>query len=561
MSAFDTLKSQMMTIMAIKHNETNMYSMIYSFVLIAIFEHIFGWMPAISKFIETHASKYFEKTKRDVEHKLGQNLSVEEKEYTIHYIRSFKNVGTSMNTSNPSSVQLEYECCDCLIEKMTQSEEACSLEFNKIYYVNHKNKFQIDKDIFVQIKKIIFTQENDLSTMDFVLSSKKYNLQQLHEYVDDVVKQNRIKKQNKLGDQLYYFDEIVKPIPKDNYGKPLYRMAPETLSFMHTKFFANKTIDNVFGPEILLVKNRLNMFINNPEWYTKKGIPYTFGLLIHGEPGCGKTSMCKVISNMTKRHIISIKLSDHTTKRQLHNLFFDERIIIEKPGNVQEQLIIPINKRVFLIEDIDCMTDIVLDRNSIMNKDIIHVKEEMHDDGITSFMNTNNSDDDCEYSTTIGGLQDQLSLERMKNENIKSLDTRIYTKKETNKKKEEQKKEEQIKKKEDNLDDKLTLSYLLNLLDGVLETPGRVLIMTTNYKQNLDKALIRPGRIDLDIDFKLCTNETIKEMIYHFYDTLEKDYLDNIQFMDNMYTPAEIYQIMFNNMNKPEETINKLKIK
>lgn len=37
---------------------------------------------------------------------------------------------------------------------------------------------------------------------------------------------------------------------------------------------------------------------------------------------------------------------------------------------------------------------------------------------------------------------------------------------------------------------------LLNVLDGVVDTPGRIVVMTTNYPEALDAALIRPGRID-----------------------------------------------------------------
>lgn len=40
---------------------------------------------------------------------------------------------------------------------------------------------------------------------------------------------------------------------------------------------------------------------------------------------------------------------------------------------------------------------------------------------------------------------------------------------------------------------------LLNMLDGVVDTPGRIVVMTTNYKDELDPALIRPGRIDKDL--------------------------------------------------------------
>lgn len=40
---------------------------------------------------------------------------------------------------------------------------------------------------------------------------------------------------------------------------------------------------------------------------------------------------------------------------------------------------------------------------------------------------------------------------------------------------------------------------LLNVLDGVVDTPGRIVVMTTNVIDVLDDALIRPGRIDKKI--------------------------------------------------------------
>ncbi|KAF3061785.1 putative mitochondrial chaperone BCS1-B [Daldinia childiae] len=50
---------------------------------------------------------------------------------------------------------------------------------------------------------------------------------------------------------------------------------------------------------------------------------------------------------------------------------------------------------------------------------------------------------------------------------------------------------------------RLSLSGLLNILDGVASQEGRVLIMTTNHLEKLDKALIRPGRVDMIVRFGL----------------------------------------------------------
>ena len=47
--------------------------------------------------------------------------------------------------------------------------------------------------------------------------------------------------------------------------------------------------------------------------------------------------------------------------------------------------------------------------------------------------------------------------------------------------------------------DELNLAGLLNVLDGVVDTPERILIMTSNHPEKLDPALVRPGRIDKTI--------------------------------------------------------------
>lgn len=48
----------------------------------------------------------------------------------------------------------------------------------------------------------------------------------------------------------------------------------------------------------------------------------------------------------------------------------------------------------------------------------------------------------------------------------------------------------------------VTMSGLLNTLDGVASQEGRVLIMTTNHIEKLDEALIRPGRVDKKAEFQ-----------------------------------------------------------
>lgn len=67
------------------------------------------------------------------------------------------------------------------------------------------------------------------------------------------------------------------------------------------------------------------------------------------------------------------------------------------------------------------------------------------------------------------------------------------------------------------LRDELNLSGLLNVLDGVVDTPGRILIMTTNHPEKLDAALIRPGRIDKKLILGYMRAEDVCNMLEHYF--------------------------------------------
>ena len=73
---------------------------------------------------------------------------------------------------------------------------------------------------------------------------------------------------------------------------------------------------------------------------------------------------------------------------------------------------------------------------------------------------------------------------------------------------------------------RLTLSGLLNAIDGVATHEGRVIIMTSNCPEQLDPALIRPGRIDEHIRFNLATREQISELFLAMYSS-NPDYSTN----------------------------------
>ena len=64
---------------------------------------------------------------------------------------------------------------------------------------------------------------------------------------------------------------------------------------------------------------------------------------------------------------------------------------------------------------------------------------------------------------------------------------------------------------------RLSLSGLLNALDGVGVQEGRLLFATTNRYEALDAALRRPGRMDVHVGFKLASRYQVGELFRRFY--------------------------------------------
>lgn len=73
---------------------------------------------------------------------------------------------------------------------------------------------------------------------------------------------------------------------------------------------------------------------------------------------------------------------------------------------------------------------------------------------------------------------------------------------------------------------RLSLSGLLNILDGVASQEGRVLIMTTNHMDKLDSALIRPGRVDMAIEFGRADGDIAASIFTAIYTKLEGEEAD-----------------------------------
>jgi len=263
-----------------------------------------------------------------------------------------------------------------------------------------------------------------------------------------------------------------------------------------------------------VIKKRVDFFLQRKEWYNEKGIPYTLGLLLSGQAGAGKTSTIKCLANETKRHIINLNLNNDISKTQMDNLFFNEMLMVLNMSTGQtEKYFIPLNQRIYVLEDIDCQSDLVMERE-------LKIKHRPESQDLKPFLKLNTKTNPHKpgmYENEGDVMSSQA--------------------------------------------EKIDLSFLLNLLDGVLENPGRIVIMTSNYPEWLDHALIRPGRIDVIANFKKCTHKTIIEMMVFFFDlkSLTKEEEELIcKLPEDLFSPAEMSKLMFEHMDDKNKVFEAL---
>jgi SpoVK/Ycf46/Vps4 family AAA+-type ATPase len=101
--------------------------------------------------------------------------------------------------------------------------------------------------------------------------------------------------------------------------------------------------------------------------------------------------------------------------------------------------------------------------------------------------------------------------------------------------------------------DEVTLGEILTVLDGTMETPGRLVIMTSNHPELLDEALIRPGRIDVMVKFDKASAHTISQMFQAFYDTeMSRQQIEALP--DKELTPAEVGQVLFKHFDDTDSS-------
>lgn len=115
------------------------------------------------------------------------------------------------------------------------------------------------------------------------------------------------------------------------------------------------------------------------------------------------------------------------------------------------------------------------------------------------------------------------------------------------------------RKQHDSQKNNISLSGILNCLDGLVRNEGIIVCITTNRKDVLDEAILRSGRMDLDIEFKHIQKEQVLEMIGYYYkdSELAEKFYEKVEYLS--LTASDIQQFLFKYRNTPHEILKKYK--
>lgn len=220
-------------------------------------------------------------------------------------------------------------------------------------------------------------------------------------------------------------------------------------------------------------------------WYAARGIPYRRGYLFHGPPGTGKTSLSFALAGIFGLEIYAISLQEPTlTEGDLLQLF----------NGLPRRCIV-------LLEDVDA-AGLLRDRASD-EKNKPRTKKEGKQTG--------KQGEEGKEKAAAAEKGDNYTLKDLARE-LKAISTPA------------QRGGPHATMQQNNGAGSnrapgtgISLSGLLNAIDGVASAEGRVLIMTTNHAEKLDAALVRPGRVDRKVEFQLAAKDQIRELFVRMY--------------------------------------------
>jgi hypothetical protein len=503
---------------------------------------------------------------------------------------------------------MDYYNCDACKERniRIKYEEVFSLQYVEVSDKNHNESkiytpktnlpIEIEDGIYLQIEKAILHREsksNSSGAVDFkkvvftLMTSRENKVTKIYDFLKKCEDAYTKKIESRMTDKIFIYEFIKSEAnggrgggggynddddDGGSYGRRNQKMS-NILCSEYELISTKNMRTNCFFTDVDKIIKRIDFFVNNKEWYQARGIPYQLGFLFYGPPGCGKTSTIKAIAQLLERHIVNINDIDKIKKvTDLKNIFYGDYI------NGQY---IPTNKRIYVIDEFDKILD------SISVKKINNANASANAAAASAMAAFNMQimglggggvggmggvDDDIVLSKVIavdsdtssnegggsgggsggGGGGDESGKKRRKgsgdgagagaggpNANLMTAAANMKPKYSFND------------------------ADMLTIMDGLVETSGRIIICTANDPSKISETFKRPGRLDEHIEFTKCTQRMMIQLLELFYDTkLSSELLEKItnagSKVEYKYSPAEINKICFHNIENIEDAVNEI---
>ncbi|KAF8149354.1 hypothetical protein B0H34DRAFT_802368 [Crassisporium funariophilum] len=211
-------------------------------------------------------------------------------------------------------------------------------------------------------------------------------------------------------------------------------------------------------------------FLKSEKWYADRGIPFRRGYLLHGVPGSGKSSLIHALAGQLQLDIYVVSLSAS---------WISDNTLTALMGRVPARCVL-------LLEDLDA----AFVRSTNRDDDTPE-----NDSGGPGDNREQSSGGDGGLFGGFPGISGGRGPRRRyggRSDGLSDMNT-------------------------------LSLSGLLNALDGVAASEGRLLFATTNHLERLDPALSRPGRMDVWVDFKNASRWQAEALFRNFFPCEEEE--------------------------------------
>lgn len=251
--------------------------------------------------------------------------------------------------------------------------------------------------------------------------------------------------------------------------------------FMAYEFHTTSSFDNFFCEEAAIVKADLRHFLDQKAAYQRTGRPWTYTVLNEGPPGVGKTKLVKAIAALTGYTLVVINLAHIKSVQMLYEAFHMTTLAGET---------VPHDRRLYYIPEVDTqMCEMLKTRSSAAAE------------------KANQSNPSNQSNKSKGPAENTANAANAGNAGPVILDR------------------------------KPTLGEILNVLDGVPERHGHILVLDTNHLASLDPALIRPGRVDRILSWQPLSAASVRSFLENYYQVAIPA---SVVFPDRKWTAAEL---------------------